>query len=204
MKTSKKHDFHGIFESRVKFLSENIEKIKKTKNNLFNGDVAFKLYDTYGFPLDLTQDYLKNKNIGVDTLTFDKNMIQQKERARKSWKGTGDTENSKIWFDVVKNLEPTEFVGYDQIKSESFLKKIVVSNKEVTKIKTGEEGVVILNQTPFYGESGGQIGDGGNLSNDQFIFEIYNTTKMFGKYFLKIIFFGNLCFDKFLNISSWI
>ena len=100
-------------------------------------------------------------------------MIQQKERARKSWKGTGDTEDSKIWFDVVKNLEPTEFVGYDQIKSESLVKKIVVSDKEVTKIKTGEEGVVILNQTPFYGESGGQIGDGGNLSNDQFIFEIY-------------------------------
>ena len=173
--------FKQTIDNGLKILED---EIKKTKNNLFNGDVAFKLYDTYGFPLDLTQDYLKNKNIGVDTLTFDKNMIQQKERARKSWKGTGDTENSKIWFDVVKNLEPTEFVGYDQIKSESFLKKIVVSNKEVTKIKTGEEGVVILNQTPFYGESGGQIGDGGNLSNDQFIFEIYNTTKMFGNYFL--------------------
>ena len=173
--------FKQTIDNGLKILED---EINKTKNNLFNGDVAFKLYDTYGFPLDLTQDYLKNKNIDVDTLTFDKNMIQQKERARKSWKGTGDTENSKIWFEVVQNLEPTEFVGYDQTKSESLIKKIVVSNKEVTKIKTGEEGAVILNQTPFYGESGGQIGDEGNLSNEQFIFEIYNTTKMFGNYFL--------------------
>ncbi|MDC0057088.1 alanine--tRNA ligase [Alphaproteobacteria bacterium] len=173
--------FKQTIDNGLKILED---EIKKTKNNLFNGEVAFKLYDTYGFPLDLTQDYLKNKNIDVDILTFDKNMIQQKERARKSWKGTGDSEDDKIWFEVVQNLEPTDFVGYDQVKTESLVKKIIVGNKEVKKIKNGEKGIIILNQTTFYGESGGQIGDEGNLFNDQFNFKTYNTTKIFGNYFL--------------------
>jgi len=173
--------FKKTIDNGLKILDD---EIKKTRNNLFNGDVAFKLYDTYGFPLDLTQDYLKDKNIDVDNLTFDNNMKKQKERAKKSWKGTGDTGDNVFLFDIVKNLEPTEFVGYDQLKSESLVKKIIVSNKEVKTINIGEEGVLILNQTPFYAESGGQIGDEGILSNEQFVFEIYNTTKIFGNYFL--------------------
>ena len=173
--------FKQTIDNGLKILED---EIKKTKNNLFNGDVAFKLYDTYGFPLDLTQDYLKNKNINVDTSTFEKNMLQQKDRARKSWRGTGDIGDSKIWFEVIRDLESTEFVGYDQEKSQSIIKKIIFNNKNVQNINIGDEGVIILNQTPFFGESGGQIGDKGSLYSDKFVFAVSNTTKIFGSFFL--------------------
>ena len=84
------------------------DEIKNTKNNIFSGEIAFKLYDTYGFPLDLTQDYLKNKNITVDVNQFNKNMQIQKNRARKSWKGTGDVVDNDIWFEATQNIESTE------------------------------------------------------------------------------------------------
>ena len=93
--------FKKTIDNGLKILED---EIQNTINNVFSGEVAFKLYDTYGFPLDLTQDYLKNKNINVDTSTFEKNMLQQKERARKSWSGTGDIGDSKIWFDVIKGF----------------------------------------------------------------------------------------------------
>ena len=152
--------FKKTIDNGLKILED---EIQNTINNVFSGEVAFKLYDTYGFPLDLTQDYLKNKNINVDTSTFEKHMLQQKERARKSWRGTGDIGDSKIWFEVIRDLESTEFVGYDQEKSESIIKKIIINNKDVQNINIDDEGVIILNQTPFYGESGGQIGDKGSL-----------------------------------------
>jgi len=173
--------FKQTIDNGLKILEDEIEN---TTNDIFNGEVAFKLYDTYGFPLDLTQDYLKNKSIEVDTSTFETKMLEQKERARKNWKGTGDVEDNKIWFEATRNLEPTEFVGYDQDKSESVIKKIIVNNTIVDHISYGNDIAIILNQTPFYGESGGQIGDGGSLSNDNFSFEVNDTTKIFGDYFL--------------------
>ena len=173
--------FKKTIDNGLKILED---EIQNTINNIFSGEVAFKLYDTYGFPLDLTQDYLKNKNINVDTSTFEKNMLQQKDRARKSWRGTGDIGDSKIWFEVIRDLESTEFVGYDQEKSESIIKKIIFNNKNVQNINIGDEGVIILNQTPFYGESGGQIGDKGSLYSDKFVFAVSNTTKIFGSFFL--------------------
>jgi len=173
--------FKKTIDNGLKILED---EIQNTINNIFSGEVAFKLYDTYGFPLDLTQDYLKNKNINVDTSTFEKNMLQQKDRARKSWRGTGDIGDSKIWFEVIRDLESTEFVGYDQEKSQSIIKKIIFNNKNVQNINIGDEGVIILNQTPFFGESGGQIGDKGSLYSDKFVFAVSNTTKIFGSFFL--------------------
>jgi len=173
--------FKQTIDKGLKILEDEIDK---TSNNLFNGEVAFKLYDTYGFPLDLTQDYLKDKKIKVDVKNFDSQMLLQKNRARGSWKGTGDTDNSKIWFDVIKDLDGTEFIGYDQNRSESIIQKIILNEKIIQKIAKGDEAIIILNQTPFYGESGGQVGDEGLLINENFKFNVKKTTKIFGKYFL--------------------
>ena len=173
--------FKQTIDNGMKILEE---EINNTQNNLFSGEIAFKLYDTYGFPLDLTQDYLRSKSITVDTVTFESKMLEQKERARKNWKGTGDISDHKIWFEVTQNLDPTEYIGYDHEKSESIIKKIIVNRAISNNISIGDQAIIILNQTPFYGESGGQIGDVGYLSNDNFSFKVTHTTKIFGNYFL--------------------
>ena len=178
---NEENKFKQTIDNGLKILED---EIQNTRNDILNGEVAFKLYDTYGFPLDLTEDYLKNRSIKVDKEVFESKMLEQKQRARQSWKGTGDISDNKIWFDVTKNLESTDFIGYDQTKSESIILKIIVNNSITKKINIGEKGFIILNQTPFYGESGGQIGDSGIFSNDSFLFEVKNTTKIFGNYFL--------------------
>ena len=160
------------------------EEINNSNNKIFSGEVAFKLYDTFGFPIDLTQDYLKNKGMQVDIRAFDFKMLGQKQRARKNWKGTGDISDKKIWFEITKTLEKTKFIGYDLEKTESVIKKIICKDKSETKIKEGDEAGIILDQTTFYGESGGQIGDTGFLYNDNFKFLVDNTTKIFGDYFI--------------------
>ena len=173
--------FKQTIDKGMKILED---EINNTQNNLFSGEVAFKLYDTFGFPLDLTQDYLKNKKILVDVDSFNKKMEEQKKRARQSWKGTGDIEENKIWLEVTDKIKSTEFLGYEQSGSESIILSLISDNKSVDKLNKGEEGVIILNQTPFYGESGGQVGDNGYLQNENFKFNVINTTKIFGNYFL--------------------
>ena len=160
------------------------DEIKNSNHKIFSGEVAFKLYDTFGFPLDLTQDYLKNKGMQVDIKKFDSEMLEQKQRARKNWKGTGDISDKKIWFEITESLEKTEFIGYDLEKSESIIKKIICKNVSESNIKEGDEAGIILNQTTFYGESGGQVGDSGFLYNNNFKFLVDNTTKIFGDYFV--------------------
>ena len=173
--------FKQTIDKGLKILEE---EISNASNNIFDGKIAFKLYDTYGFPLDLTQDYLKDKLIEVDTGSFNDAMLEQKNRARKYWKGTGDISDDNTWFEITKNLEPTEFVGYEKEKTESIIKKIIFSNKSAISIKKGSKGKIILNQTCFYGESGGQVGDKGTISNDNFVFKVYDTTKILGNFFL--------------------
>ncbi len=172
--------FKGTLEKGIKILEEEISN----STNIFDGEVAFKLYDTYGFPLDLTQDYLKSKNIEVDLKTFDKKMLDQKQRARQYWKGTGDIQDDKIWYEITSEIEPTEFLGYKDIEAECRILAIVSSGSKTNIIEKDQDAVIILNQTPFYGESGGQVGDKGFLENDNFKFEVVNTTKIFGNYFL--------------------
>tara|TARA_Y100001970_G_C14212285_1_gene847601 strand:- start:424 stop:2481 length:2058 start_codon:yes stop_codon:yes gene_type:complete len=172
--------FKETVEKGLKILEDEIS-ISSSK---LDGKIAFKLYDTYGFPLDLTQDYLKSKKIKVDVETFNQMMIEQKERARKNWKGIGDHEDQKNWFKITENLNSTEFLGYEQTESESEIISIIKSDKNINQLNYGEEGVVILNQTPFYGESGGQVGDKGKIVFENNVFEVTDTTKLFGSFFL--------------------
>ena len=172
--------FKETVEKGLKILED---EISVSSNNL-DGKIAFKLYDTYGFPLDLTQDYLKSKNVEVDVETFNQMMKEQKERARKNWKGTGDQEDQKNWFKITENLGSTEFLGYDQTESESEITSIVKSDSKTDQLNEGENGIIILNQTPFYGESGGQVGDIGTIMFEHNTFEVNDTTKLFGSFYL--------------------
>ena len=167
-------------EKGLKILEDEIS----VSSNKLDGKIAFKLYDTYGFPLDLTQDYLKSKNVEVDVEIFNQMMKEQKERARKNWKGTGDQEDQKNWFKITENLGSTEFLGYDQTESESEITSIVKSDSKTDQLNEGENGIIILNQTPFYGESGGQVGDIGTIMFEHNTFEVNDTTKLFGSFYL--------------------
>ncbi len=172
--------FKETVEKGLKILEDEIS----VSSNKLDGKIAFKLYDTYGFPLDLTQDYLKSKNVEVDVEIFNQMMKEQKERARKNWKGTGDQEDQKNWFKITENLGSTEFLGYDQTESESEITSIVKSDSKTDQLNEGENGIIILNQTPFYGESGGQVGDIGTIMFEHNTFEVNDTTKLFGSFYL--------------------
>ncbi|WP_298724549.1 alanine--tRNA ligase [uncultured Ferrovibrio sp.] len=132
-----------------------------SKGDMLPGEVAFKLYDTYGFPLDLTQDALRNRGIGVDLDGFQAAMQAQREEARKAWAGSGEAATEKVWFDIKEEKGATEFLGYDTHTAEGRIDAIVVNGQPVNEAKADTEVSVVLNQTPFYGESGGQIGDTG-------------------------------------------
>ena len=146
------------------------------------GDTAFKLYDTYGFPYDLTEDALRARSIGVDKDGFDAAMAQQKAAARAAWKGSGQAADSEVWFDVAEREGATEFTGYASTTGEGQVVALVKDGKEVHSAGAGEEVVVITNQTPFYGESGGQTGDAGTIStNDGLKLTVSDTAKPLGR-----------------------
>ena len=152
------------------------ETSQLTKGDTLNGETAFKLYDTYGFPLDLTQDALKGKGIEVDVAGFDAAMAKQKEEARKNWAGSGDAGTEKIWFEVKEKIGGTEFLGYKTTKSDGIVKVLVQDGKEVDSVKSGEF-YLVANQTPFYGECGGQVGDTGIICGKSFKAEVYDTKR---------------------------
>jgi len=128
------------------------------------GDIAFRLYDTYGFPLDLTQDVLRGREIKVDVDGFEKAMEEQRAKARAAWAGSGETADQAIWFDVRQKVGATEFLGYDTERAEGQITAIVVDGREVDTLQAGQTGWIVTNQTPFYAESGGQLGDTGQFS----------------------------------------
>ncbi|WP_343718282.1 alanine--tRNA ligase, partial [Inquilinus sp.] len=128
------------------------------------GDVAFKLYDTYGFPLDLTQDVLRGQGRAVDTAGFETAMERQRAEARKNWAGSGEAATGALWFELKEKLEPTEFLGYDTEAAEGVVTALVVDGQVVDQAGPGAEVLVVVNQTPFYGESGGQMGDAGTIT----------------------------------------
>ncbi|MCG8543413.1 MAG: alanine--tRNA ligase, partial [Alphaproteobacteria bacterium] len=127
------------------------------------GDVAFRLYDTYGFPLDLTQDILRGQGRSVDTVGFDAAMERQRETARKAWSGSGEAATDALWFDLREKIGATEFLGYTTETAEGVVTAIVVDGEPVDTVEAGQDAMVVANQTPFYGESGGQMGDQGIL-----------------------------------------
>ncbi|MGB0748453.1 MAG: alanine--tRNA ligase [Magnetospiraceae bacterium] len=146
-----------------------------------DGEVAFKLYDTYGFPLDLTQDALRSRGIGVDTDTFNAAMERQRAEARKAWAGSGDSATEEIWFDIRERLGATDFLGYATESAEGQITALVVDGAPTDQAEAGKQVAVISNQTPFYGESGGQVGDTGNIvTADGATVRITDTQKKLG------------------------
>ena len=170
--------FSSLLDRGIKILNENLEKVK---NNILPGHVAFKLYDTYGFPLDLTADILKVKNIKVEVESFENEMENSKKLARANWKGSGDKTVEEKWFKIREELKPTEFLGYEFEKAEGVVLKILKNSKSVKSANTGDEIEIITNQTPFYGESGGQVGDQGVIQTPDCKININDTQKKIGE-----------------------
>ena len=169
-----------LLDRGIKILNEEITKIDK----VLPGDVAFKLYDTYGFPLDLTEDILRNKSLSIDTKKFQLLMQESRELAKKNWKGSGDAAVEDIWFSVKDKLGATEFLGYETNQAEGVVLSLFKDNKEVDELRSSDEGMIITNQTPFYGESGGQVGDTGEIVSGDFKFEVSDVQKKLGDLFV--------------------
>src|ERR1700690_4176954 len=144
------------------------------------GEVAFRLYDTYGFPLDLTQDALRARGLGVDAEGFAQAMERQRAEARRAWAGSGEAATETVWFALRERLGATEFLGYETEIAEGVVEALVLNGAEVASLREGEKGVAILNQTPFYGESGGQVGDTGVMIGSGVRARVLDTKKKFG------------------------
>jgi len=154
---------------------------------VFSGDTAFTLYDTYGFPLDLTQDALRPRGIVVDTAAFDAAMKLQKDKARAAWAGSGEAATDTVWFGIKEKTGATDFLGYDTETAEGQVLAVLKDGAEVSELKAGEAGLVILNQTPFYGESGGQQGDRGVLTGEGLRARVTDTQKKLGDLFIHVV-----------------
>ena len=153
--------FRKTLERGMSLLDEASKSLRQ--GDMFDGVTAFTLYDTYGFPLDLTQDALKSRGIGVDISAFTDALEEQKKKARASWAGSGDSKTADYWFPLREKYGATEFLGYETETSEGVVQAIIRGGSEVAELKAGESGELIFNQTPFYAESGGQVGDTGWL-----------------------------------------
>src|SRR5882724_5784271 len=176
--------FRKTLERGLSILDDETKTLKRGDN--LKGETAFTLYDTFGFPLDLTQDALRARGIGVDLDAFNAAMERQKAKARASWSGSGDAAASTAWFPIRERLGATEFLGYETETAEGVVTVLIRDGKEVAELKAGETGAVIVNQTPFYGESGGQIGDTGLMKADGVRFAVSDTQKEAGDLFVHI------------------
>jgi alanyl-tRNA synthetase len=167
------------------------ERMKLKPGDEMDGRIAFTLYDTYGFPLDLTEDALKSTANTVNTSAFDQAMGEQRQKARAAWAGSGEAAEEAIWFSLREKLGPTEFLGYETESAEAVVKAIVQHHQEVGQLNDGESGIVVFNQTPFYAESGGQVGDTGVIRRDSnsalILARIINTQKKLGDLFAHYI-----------------
>ena len=146
------------------------------------GETAFKLYDTYGFPYDLTEDALRARGIGVERAGFDAAMAEQKAAARAAWKGSGDAASNQVWFDIAERAGASEFTGYSATRGEGEIVALLIDGAEVNRADRGQDVLVVTNQTPFYGESGGQAGDRGTISDDDGLrIDVTDTSKPLGR-----------------------
>src|SRR5450755_1120499 len=176
--------FRKTLERGLAILDEKSAALKS--GDMFDGDTAFTLYDTYGFPLDLTQDALKSRGISVDQASFTDAMDRQREKARAAWAGSGDTATEWIWFPLREKLGATEFLGYETEIAEGAIVALVKDGKEVDSLKAGDSGSIVLNQTPFYAESGGQVGDTGMMTGEGVKFRVTDTQKKAGDLFVHL------------------
>jgi alanyl-tRNA synthetase len=170
--------FRRTLERGLAILDEKSKGLKK--GAMFDGDTAFTLYDTFGFPLDLTQDALRARGNSVDLASFEDAMERQREKARASWAGSGDAAHETVWFTLREKIGATEFLGYETESAEGVVAALVKDGKEVSELKKGESGAVVMNQTPFYGESGGQVGDTGEMRREGLQLTVSGTQKKAG------------------------
>jgi alanyl-tRNA synthetase len=170
--------FRQTLERGLKLLGDEVKALDEGEN--LPGEVAFKLYDTFGFPLDLTEDALRHQGLEVDTSGFDKAMEEQRAAARAAWKGSGETATEDVWFDLRERIGATDFLGYELEAAEGIINGIIVDGKSVAKAGEGLEIAFTANQTPFYGESGGQVGDRGHANVGAARIEITDTLKKLG------------------------
>jgi alanyl-tRNA synthetase len=177
--------FRKTLERGLAILDEKSAGLKK--GAMFDGDTAFTLYDTYGFPLDLTQDALRPRGISVDIASFTDAMERQRAKARASWSGSGDAAQEAVWFALREKLGATEFLGYETEAAEGVVAALVRDGKEVSELKKGESGAVVMNQTPFYGESGGQVGDIGEMRREGVRVIVSDTQKEAGDLFAHMV-----------------
>jgi len=177
--------FRKTLARGLSILDEKSASLKK--GDMFDGDTAFTLYDTYGFPLDLTQDALKSRGISVDQASFQDAMERQRKKARASWVGSGEAATETIWFPLREKLGATEFLGYETESAEGAVAALIKDGREVESLKAGESGAIVLNQTPFYGESGGQVGDVGVMTGEGGVrFRVTDTQKKAGDLFVHL------------------
>jgi alanyl-tRNA synthetase len=175
--------FRNTLVRGLKLLDEDSAGL--SKGDTFSGETAFKLYDTYGFPLDLTQDALRARDISVDTAAFAVAMAKQKADARAAWKGSGEAKTDAVWFEIRERVGATEFLGYETEKAEGEVMALAAGGKDVALLRQGEEGAIVVNQTPFYAESGGQTGDHGVIRGaDGSVFRVTETQKRLGDVFV--------------------
>ncbi len=172
--------FKQTLERGLRLLDDELNALPE--GTALPGETAFKLYDTYGFPLDLTQDALREKSREVEVAGFDAAMEKQKAKARAAWSGSGEAEDASIWFDITEEHGPTDFLGYDTEIAEGQIAAIVCDGKQVETAMQGAEVQIVLNQTPFYAEAGGQVGDTGTLRTEFGFVDIAGTRKVAGAY----------------------
>ena len=170
--------FRQTLDRGLKLLDDEVACLPQAAE--LSGQAAFKLYDTYGFPLDLTQDALREKGRSVDLPGFEAAMADQKAKARAAWSGTGEAADSSLWFDIAEQHGSTDFLGYDTEIAEAQILNLVRDGKNLAHVEAGESALVVLNQSPFYAESGGQVGDQGVLSCETGSARITDTKKVAG------------------------
>lgn len=172
--------FRKTLENGLKLLDE--ATVGMAEGGTLPGETAFRLYDTYGFPYDLTEDALRGRGLSVDRAGFDSAMAEQKAAARAAWKGSGEKASDEIWFDIAEEVGNTEFIGYASTRGEGEVRAIVKDGARVDSASAGDEVVIITNQTPFYGESGGQMGDAGTITTQAgFAATVEDTSKPLGR-----------------------
>ncbi|MEM1232216.1 MAG: alanine--tRNA ligase, partial [Pseudomonadota bacterium] len=172
---AEEEQFRATLERGMRILEKEVEQT--ADNGVFDGAVAFKLYDTYGFPLDLTEDVLRGRGLTVDHEAFETHMARQRAMAKAHWSGSGDVKSDPVWASVAESVAASTFTGYEHLTGSGRVLAIVVDGASVSSLDAGTEGALVFDETPFYGESGGQVGDRGLLSADHVRFDVRDTQK---------------------------
>jgi len=175
--SSEEERFSETLNTGLRLWAEEIKKLKNRGSKMIPGELIFKLYDTYGFPLDLTEEIARDEGFSLDRAGFEESMATQRERARESWKGSGEEALREVYKSLAAQNTKTEFLGYRQLESEGKILKIFKGEAEIDRANEGDEVELITDRTPFYGESGGQVGDQGILTNDGARMEVSRATR---------------------------